>query len=245
MSKKGEFKNMKRNKILLLSFLGFFLLILLSFSPIMNSDFNFNSENFKNSKVSGKIHLIGNSGWSNAKTTGICTGSGTSNDPYIIEDLVIDGGGAGSCIWIDASIVYFRIENCTLSNAGEDWGDGGIKLFNVNNGQIINNTANNNDFIGIILEFCHYNNISGNIANGNLEYGIGLWESDHNVISENLFKYNGWGLSFETCNNNDITGNNANDNDNDGIGIWNSNNNFISENNISDNSRGLFLYNSE
>ena len=109
---------MKRKKIFLLSFLGIFLLILLSLSPHINSGSNFNSEKFKNSKISIKIHLSGNSGWINAKATGICTGSGTSNDPYIIEDLVIDGGGTGSCIWIEGSTVFFKIFNCTVSNSG-------------------------------------------------------------------------------------------------------------------------------
>ena len=144
--------NVKRNKMVLLFFLGINLLILLSLSPIMNNDFNFTNEKFKNSKISAKIHLIGNSGWANAKTTGICSGSGTSNDPYIIEDLVIDGGGSGSCISIEGSTVYFRIENCTVYNSGEDWGDGGIKLFNVINGQLINNSANTYGYEGIILD---------------------------------------------------------------------------------------------
>lgn len=236
--------NMKKNKILLLHLLCIFLLILLSLSPIIDSDFNFNSENVKNSKISGKIYISGNSGWINAKAAGTCTGSGTFNDPYIIEDLVINGGGSGSCISISYSNIYFRIENCTLSDAGVNWGDGGVNLYHVDNGQIINNSANNNDFIGIILQYCQNISISGNTANSNYAYGIGLWYSHYNNISENAFKFNGWAISLETSHKNIFTRNIANENNDDGIGIWNSFKNLFSENELDDNNQGLYLYNS-
>ncbi|MFX0154472.1 MAG: NosD domain-containing protein [Candidatus Hodarchaeota archaeon] len=205
-----------------------------------------NNKGLKLLKVSGKIHIDGNSGWAAFKVAGNCTGNGTYSNPYVIEDLEINGGGSGSCIIIENSDVFFRIENCTVYNSGVDWGDGGIKLYNVDNGQIINNYANNNDFIGIILEYSQNISISGNIANSNIEYGIGLWYSHNNIISENTFKYNGWGLSLESSNNNGITGNNANENINDGIGIWNSINNLVSENDVFANAyRGIFLYNGD
>jgi parallel beta-helix repeat protein len=200
-------------------------------------------KNLSSSKISGKINIYGNSGWFAAKGAGICTGNGIYSDPYIIEDLVIDGGGSGSCISISNSYVYFRIKNCSLYNAGVDWGDGGIKLYQVDNGQITNNSANNNDFIGIMIQYCQNITISGNTANSNIEYGIGLWNSHYNVISENTFKFNGWGLSLETSHRNNITLNNATKNINDGMGIWNSFKNIVSENNMDDNYRGLFLYN--
>jgi len=227
--------------------------ILIALSPLWISNFNLNfgDPNFNSpddskvslntSKASGKIQIIGNSGWVIAKVAGICTGSGTSNDPYVIEDLEINGGDSGSCILIANSDVHFRIENCTISNAGVGWGDGGIKLYDVYNGHIIDNTANVNGFVGIILEYCHNNNISGNSANNNIEYGIGLWYSDHNVISGNTFNFNGLGLFFETCNNNSITLNNGERNSKDGMGILGSTNNIIAENNLNDNRNGLSL----
>jgi len=247
-----------KSKIIILITLG----ILLALLPIITNNLRFttgksnessdysddislDNENLKLSKISEKIAISDNSGWANAETTGICTGSGTSNDPYIIEDLEIDGGGSGSCILIEGSTVYFRIENCTIYNSGVDWGDGGIKLYNVDNGQLLNNSVSLCGYEGIILEFSDDNIIFGNIANTNPYLGIGLWYSDGNVISENTFRYNGWGISLDSSHNNNITGNNANNNKDDGIGIWNSNNNFVSENNINDNNRGLFLYHSD
>ena len=56
-----------------------------------SADFNLNNKNPKISAVSGKIH-VGNN-WTAAKAAGICTGNGIYSDPYVIEDLVIDGGG--------------------------------------------------------------------------------------------------------------------------------------------------------
>jgi len=246
-------KSKTKIKIIIFMTLG----ILIALSPLLDSDFNLNygdpnlnptddsKVSLNTSKTSGKIQIIGNSGWITAKTAGVCTGSGTLNDPYVIEDLEINGGDSGSCILIANSDVHFKIENCTVSNAGEGWGDGGIKMYNVYNGNLTDNIARLNDFIGIILEYCHNNTISGNTANFNIEYGIGLWYSDHNVISGNTFKFNGWGLSFETSNNNTIMLNDGNENTNDGIGIWNSVNNIISENNLIDNDHGLSLYHSD
>ncbi|MFW9828670.1 MAG: hypothetical protein ACFFEY_13845, partial [Candidatus Thorarchaeota archaeon] len=54
--------------------------------------------NLKFSKLSEKIHIDGKLDWINAETTGICAGNGTYSDPYVIEDLIIDGESSGSCI---------------------------------------------------------------------------------------------------------------------------------------------------
>lgn len=103
-------------------------------SSIQSSDYkddiNLDSESLRFSKGSKKIYLNGNSDWSAAKAAGICTGSGTESDPYVIEDLIIDCEGSGNFFWIQDSSVYFKIENCTIYNAGED----GIKFRFVDNG---------------------------------------------------------------------------------------------------------------
>lgn len=76
-----------------------------------SSPINLDNKNLKFSKISGPISITSNSGWANAAVTGICTGSGTYSDPYVIEDLVIESGGSGAGIWISSSNVYFKIEN--------------------------------------------------------------------------------------------------------------------------------------
>jgi len=97
--------------------------------------------NLKNSKPWDTIHIDGNQGWLDFKNDGNCTGSGFYNDPYVIEDIEIDGGGMGNCVLIESSNLFFRIENCTLTNA-----EYGIKLINVSRGTLRNNTCSTNDY---------------------------------------------------------------------------------------------------
>ena len=231
---------------------------------------NFYDDNLKISKISGKIHIIGNSGWVNFRSDGNCTGSGTYSDPYVIEDLVIDGGGSGDCIWIENSDVYFRIENCTAYNSGYPL-DTGIKLSHVNNSQLIdNNCSSNSD--GIRLEDSNNNTISGNTASNNSIYGISLSHCDDNAISGNTANDNIHGIRLElysenntisgnTANNNNqngidlrgnsddttISGNTANNNDKDGILLsYGSNNNMVSGNTANNNNQsGIRLYSSD
>ncbi|MFX1327489.1 MAG: NosD domain-containing protein [Promethearchaeota archaeon] len=177
-------------------------LFIIVLSPIFNSNLNYkygnsdkinlDNENLKISGESGKIHINGNSGWSNAKTAGIVTGSGNSSDPYVIEDLIINGGGSGSCLFIENSDVNFRIENCTLYNSGNGENDAGIKLSFANNGSIVNNTSYDNTN-GIWLSYSHNNTVIRNILSDDNKYGIYI-EYSH----DNLFYLNNIGGIIHT-----------------------------------------------
>ncbi|MDX1799156.1 MAG: hypothetical protein R3255_10945, partial [Candidatus Lokiarchaeia archaeon] len=160
-------KSNAKSKIMILIILGilFALAPMITINPSLitgnNNVINLDNEYLKISEISGKIHIINNSGWVDFKNAGNCTGSGTYSDPYVIEDLVIDAGGSGNCILIENSNVYFKIENCTLYNAG--WGsDAGIRLLNVNNSLLIGNDCSSS-YLGIDLSNGSYNNtIAGN-----------------------------------------------------------------------------------
>ena len=224
---------------------------------------NLDKENLKISKISDQIHINGNSGWANAKTMGICTGSGTYSNPYVIENLEIDGKGSSYSILIENSNVYFRIENCTVYNSWEV-----IKLSNSTNGILIDNdfykrniglfggsglflNYSNNIIVsgnniaqkgtGILLYYSDNNTISKNLLATN---GVLLFESKNNTISENeiFFSYNGGGIYLGSSTSNTIIRNVVYEND---YGIWmelDSDNNTISENSINDNSlTGIFL----
>ena len=117
-----------KSKILILIISG----ILIAFSPIFTtnpsftardrdipSNYNdeFDHENLKISAVSGKIYIDGNSGWAAFKAAGNCTGNGTYAEPYVIEDLVIDGEFWENGILINNSDVYFKIKNCSVYNS--------------------------------------------------------------------------------------------------------------------------------
>ena len=91
------------------------------------------------------IFIDGNAGFTNA--SGVVWGSGTSSDPYIIENWDIDASTAdGIEMWnVDA---YFIIRNCNLHD-GYDYR--GIHLFFCINGILDNNTCSNN-YYGMLLE---------------------------------------------------------------------------------------------
>lgn len=144
-----------------------------------------------------------------------CTGSGTWNDPYIIENIIIDGQGSDVAIEITNSSKYFKVRNCTIFNSGIDWDNPVVKLAGVNNGFIINNNIsnnfyngillsdsnnntifgnefNNNSYIGIVLvDYCNNNNITKNIVESHSEGGIALAVNcNYNIVEENVLKYN-------------------------------------------------------
>lgn len=82
-----------------------------------------------------------------------CHGLGTWEQPYIIENVTIDGeNGKINCIEIQNSDTYFIVRNCTLYNSSSSGADySGIYLDNVANGTITNNTIGNNMGSGVLL----------------------------------------------------------------------------------------------
>jgi len=178
-------------------------------------DFTLDKDNLKISDVSGKIHI--NNNWTAAKSAGICTGEGTSSNPYIIQNFEIDAGGSGSCIKIENSDVYFRVENCMLYNAGVY---AGIELNNVTKGILVINNCTSS-FYGIRLDH---------------------W-SDNNTITKNICNSNLYGIYLIVANNNFIFDNIVSNNNNTGIGIFSgaSFNNLISGNIMDNNTYGVVL----
>ena len=252
-------KSNRKIKILILIILK----ILIIFLPLFTNNLNFkNSEfskntyldydNLKISKESGKIHIDDSNpsmNWSVAKNDGICTGNGTYSDPYIIEDLVIDGGGSGDCILIENSDVYFRIENCTVYNTGFNVSSEstGIELNNTRNGMISDNNCSFSEN-GIYLRYSDYNIIMRNNVSHN-QFGVRLYYSDFTNVIENCVYDNYWGILadglFPYTSNNSIS---ANIVKNNGIGITIDHSYYtnISENISNNNTQyGIFISRSE
>ncbi|MFX1590213.1 MAG: NosD domain-containing protein, partial [Promethearchaeota archaeon] len=215
--------------------------------PAWNSYVNLYNPNLKNSKLSGKIYINGNAGWQNVKTMGICKGEGTYSNPYIIEDLTIDAGGYGSCILIENSNVFFRIEGCTVSNSGSDEVNAGIKLSNVQNSLLIKNHCLQNGAQGIYLEYSDNNTISENVVYHNYDGGITLRYSNYNKILGNTANsHDVDGIYLYYSNNNIILRNIANENFNKGIRLSHSNNNIVIGNTVLLNyGGGVYEYNCE
>lgn len=210
------------------------------------------------------IAIDGNTQWASiAATEPWCNGSGTLNDPYIITNVYINGQNSGTCILIQNTTAYFRIEDSMIFNSGAGSYDAGIKFINVTNGKIINNNCSLNQGSGIILLYCtnmtifnnfvenntngygcwliwsDNNNLTGNTANYN-NIGIGLNYSNYNDIIENFLDFNYYGMSVGNSNNNTISGNMAFYND-VGIGLDYSNYNNISGNFLDFNHNGMIL----
>ncbi len=212
---------------------------------------NLNFDHLESSKVSGKIHI--NNNWSDTKTAGICSGEGTYSNPYIIKDLIIDGGGSGNCILIENTTEYFKIENCTTYNSGS-YSSAGILLLNVNNSILIDNTCFSNEW-GIALRYSSNNTILGNTVNtnsrgiyvysgmknnislneaSNNDYvGIYISHSEFNLICRNVANNNYWaGIDLSYSRQNNISGNTLINTDYTGIYLAYSYNNEFSDNEI-------------
>lgn len=199
----------------------------------------------KNIRISGywdltgtPINIDGNAAWaSKAASEPWCSGSGTWSEPYIIENVAINGLNSTSCITISNSDVYFVIQNSTLYNASagiEPNNNAGIKLENVSNGKILNNNCSNNNWFGIYIDHGYNNTIIGNNVSYNL-FGIEISFSDNNYISgNNIIENDLIGINIYYSDESIIIGNTANLNDR-GILIQQSENSLVKNNNFSDN----------
>ncbi len=213
-------------------------MMLLSLSLMNNTQFrnNFSSntlvvDNPKISKISPKFHIIGKTGWADFYAEGNCTGAGTSTIPYVIKDLILDAGGSGSGIIIQNSDVYFIIKNSTIWNSGSNFYDGGIRLINVANGTIENNTLFDNTH-GVRLENSNNNLITNNTLSDNY-YGVLLDNSNNNLITNNTLISSMYGIYFyANCQYNTVS-NNVIKNGNRGVESYSSTNSNITINNNS------------
>jgi len=186
-------------------------------------------------------------------------GDGTRVNPYIIANITIDGLSTGSCIEIVDSDEFFKIRNCTLLNAGNNLAnDAALKLQNVSNGTIINSNFSNNDATGILLrsssnnafienvfEFnvdtgflmmlgSNFNNITDNtFSEMNFAWGIDLYDSTNNIISNNQFDTVKYPIELHDCFDTVITENTIYYSRGNGIKLTDSDENYIFNNDIS------------
>ena len=231
--------NELRKRNLTITFSLFFFVIFLSQFNItgVNNESNLNLAN--TSSLASKIFIDGNEGWVNFRNLGNCTGSGISSDPYIIQDIIIDGGGLGNCIEIYDSTVYFKIENCTLINSGGQTTNAGIYFNNVQNGKIVNCLCKTNEN-GIYLLSSDGNEIKNNFVTKNDAAGIRLEQGNNNLISGNNVTYNIYSGIYVVCPSSIITRNIVDHNGYFEIFAFFSDHSIISENTAD----AIIIYNS-
>ena len=160
----------------------------------------------------------GTSSWSYVASRAWCSGTGTPNDPYVIEDLVIDASTHNFGIQVDDSEnYYFSIENCTVSNAENS----GAFLNNSKNGTINNCDISFNPGgsigYGLKLLDCNVTSITNNRMIGN-SYAVSISNSDYTIFSSNLINTSfSAGISISNSNNLTISNNRITDTKNTGL----------------------------
>jgi parallel beta-helix repeat protein len=153
------------------------------------------------------IYIDSNAGFTAAN--GVTSGSGTENDPYIIENWSINASSANG-IEIKSTDVYFVIRNCLVENGGVAYY--GIYLDNVVNGEVKNATIENN------------------------RNGIYLIRSENNdVIKCDISNQFGEGIRLDLSNNNIISGCNISNSSGTGLALENSSNDLVYHNNFENN----------
>jgi len=140
-------------------------------------------------------------------------GNGSAENPYIINGLDIDrGGAAGHCISISNTRVNFTISNCNLTGASVYPGSG-VYLYNVSHGELFNNTCINNG-VGIFVDYSTPNILTDNDCFWN-DIGIFISYSPSNTIANNTCSYNSDGFCLNQCGYNSVVNNTFTNNIND------------------------------
>lgn len=219
----------KKLMLLILGFsFGFSILSNTNFSNYQGNNYeNLESDNKHNLERAGYWNLTGtpilidgtnpNKNWSyTASNYDWCSGSGSKEDPYVIENVTIDGQDA-TAICISYTDAHFIIRNCTIFNSGSGSDIYGIYLFFGKNGKIINNTIS--DYYGGIYMAPSINNtIVRNKLMYNEEYALRVSGSSHNI-------------SYNTIINNTMNG----------IYLGSITDSYIYNNNIQESRYGMYL----
>ena len=132
---------------------------------------------------------------------GVVAGSGTVDDPYIIEGWRIDAGYHECGIRIERTTRHFVIRDLEVSGAKK----AAIFLSYVRNGLVEDCNLMGNG-VGIILNFASLNRIKGCILENNTD-GIHLYFSDNNQILSNTIEYNETAIWLQASNTNEVIGN--------------------------------------
>ena len=165
------------------------------------------------------IRINSNDDFSNVASSG----NGTAENPWVIEELDINGSDYGYCIYIGNTTDYFTIGGCYLHEAYTTEpnpiysANAGIVLYNVENGLIEENEIEYNGW-----------------------FGIYVLDSDNNVLENNSVCQNGYGIFiFSNASYNTVQYNSVCNNSYAGIKIGLSKNNLIYRNTVDYNGIGI------
>jgi parallel beta-helix repeat protein len=139
-----------------------------------------------------------------------CSGSGSLQDPYLIQSVFIDGEMYGTNSLFYAPILIrnsrknFIIQGCHVIRSGTQEHNGGIRMENVTNGIIMKNMLNYNT-AGVYLKNCSGNIIALNTFNSDFNY---TKLGDGSVFYNSTYG-SAWAVQVEDSYNNTISFNNV------------------------------------
>ncbi|MFX1410219.1 MAG: NosD domain-containing protein, partial [Promethearchaeota archaeon] len=159
-----------------------------------------------------------------------CSGSGSWNDPFIIENIEIFVNSSIAGIFINNSQnVFFIIENCIISNNSTKPFSAGIRLENTTNGKITSVSSYQNK-VGIMFINTHNTSIEESDFYSN-NYGICIRQSsnDNNLYENDILDNTVQGVNITNSNDNNVYHNNFNNNTVNAVdsginNIWNNGN---------------------
>lgn len=172
-------------------------------------------------------------------------GSGTAADPYVIENMTINGSGSTYCLAINnlhTSHVVIRNNtlHTTIRGSASTWKQAGIGIKSCKDVTVVNNTIQDAVYYGILAESTGFYIANNTIRNS--MYGVrGKTETANTVIEHNTITAINLGIHTigpVHANHNTITGYGPNS----GIGMYVTTQGSSKNNSISNFSEGLRLF---
>ncbi len=156
---------------------------------------------------------------------------------YIISGL---GSAGESYCGINVHNSGVGLENVTVRNIELDGWYSAICYQTVSEGKISGTATKNNEY-GIYLFSSHHNDLTQNKATNN-EYGIALSNSDNNVLGHNyVWSNSNIGIHFYNSQNNLVFNTTCSNNQNIGMFLYHSSKNDLGNNTCTHNFHGTFL----
>ena len=131
-----------------------------------------------------------------------CRGLGTIEYPYIIENVYIEGTGAGNLIEIRDTSAYYILKNITLINGGN-----GIYLQSSDNGMFDDIKCNNQASNGLYLRYSDNLKILNSKINSCIDNGVYVYYCSNIEITNSSFMDHDISINQRSTNNLNVTSN--------------------------------------
>lgn len=213
-------------------------LILAAWLPNMDSLEGSEERGSRSLELSEPIHLYEDPDLASEASANGWPGSGSQVDPYIIQDLDIDGTGNSYGLFIGHIESHLVIRNCTIHDAdtasSPQYRGNGIYMIGSANITIEECTIINNNASGIFVRMSNNltidNNLVSGVPNGS---GIYLWEVENSTVTGNtVHDTHYFGITLQTVKDCDVIDNMVYDIDSTGMSLSSSNDILLGGNSL-------------